>query len=669
MFRLKLNNVRRESLIIAVFTLSGAFGLTCAADNYGNPGFCIDATWSFFGQDIYKSCFFNPYYTSGSMWRGYEICYAAVRTGNLSSDAGSPIVEYWTNETNKLLLCKDFNGAECDVKGTDGFTLDAAATDRGFCDASDENCVKCDTNNIELKKWLGGSWITGTGDGLCESGCGAHVSCDEVSSDTYTGACDNERGLYCNSACDYVTAACRIDCGSHNLCHNSYPSDVCATDYCTSNHTLIDYNSNQLLDSVTCTSNCDCDNVYDTPLCDLECGSQIACDAHPIGYNNGNAGCINSCEWVECGLYSWADISCYVSCTDNSHCFNSVCDLVGGGINNCVIDSDSPIISITYPASFVVLNHSLNLQFIVSDEVDPELACYYSINDGSPFSMGSFNQGMNSFEVIPGVQGLLSINGSCFDDTGNVGYSSHQQFFYDVDKPTYSNHGYSNQSGGQVLFTDFLVLHAFWEDNTYLDSSLLWTNKTGDWLFEGLINYCGSPSAGWSNFTLNLSDYGDTEIAWYIITNDTAGNYEQTVQDSFHVYYNATTDIEVLINADPNDSLAFNSNGQLTLEAYANNSLRTSLLGDINVTHVGVGLPINISAWLNNSIGSEFNMKINNEFDYETAISLSTSEQEVCSEVMPSQVCQLWVWLDWTGESSLGEITSKIDFRSYNLEE
>jgi hypothetical protein len=218
--------------------LSAGLALTCSADNLGKPGTCISSTFSFFGRNIYKSCYFDPYYDSGSLWQGYELCYATIRTGSLVSDKGSPVVEAWTTSQTSLGACADYDGAGCDVFTTNGYTLDDSLSERGYCDASDANCVKCDVNHVEVNAWTGGGWILGVGDGSCESGCGASAMCDErvqgwfVNNTGCTSDCQyNDCNAYawdvasndCFSSCSsrsqcWVTALCDVD----NVCRNDF---------------------------------------------------------------------------------------------------------------------------------------------------------------------------------------------------------------------------------------------------------------------------------------------------------------------------------------------------------------------------------------------------------------------------------------------------------------
>jgi len=216
---------------------SAGCALTCAADNLAKPGVCISSTFTFFGRDIYKSCYFNPYYDSGTLWQGYEVCYATIRTGNLTSDIGSPVVEAWTTNQYQLEECDSYDGAGCDVFPTNGYTLDDSLGERGYCDASESNCVKCDSSHVEVNAWTGGAWITGVGDSLCESGCGASSECDERAQGYH------EDNTGCNNSCTFLDCdayawdesinSCFTSCSSRDQCWTTAfcDVDVCKNDF------------------------------------------------------------------------------------------------------------------------------------------------------------------------------------------------------------------------------------------------------------------------------------------------------------------------------------------------------------------------------------------------------------------------------------------------------
>ncbi|MBD3312558.1 hypothetical protein GF352_03855 [archaeon] len=656
---------------MALLLINCALGLTCTADNTGKPGTCINSTFNMFGADFYKACHFNPYYSSGSLWVGYEVCYATIRTGSLTTDTGTPIADYWTTNQNQLTLCQTHNAAGCDVSPGNGFNINDGASDRGYCDASDGNCVKCDSNNVETNSWSGGPWITNPGDGYCESGCGAHAWCDEKTTNAYAGEsyCVSAREAYCNSSCGVVAGTCEQACGAQSETDEKDTGEVCITDYC-QDHRLYDYNGDGLINPTLVQSDCTCDVTIDSSLCDaINCNADLECDNESPGYHVNNIGCDTVCSWVDCGLYDWDTTSCYNSCNHNGHCYEpGVCDLVGAGVNTCVVDALSPSVTITFPTGTPLINYSFNLDYTVSDEVDLFLNCYYSVDNNTPISLGEDGQGPHSESIVVS-EDWHSIIIECIDDSNNSDYSLNESFLYDVSRPDYENHGWVNASGelkeGLVTVANTLNLHAFWTDNNELNTSVLWTNKTGIWLKEGVIDHHGS-SSGWSNYSFNCLDYANTTIAWQIVTNDSAGNHNETIQSSFTVY-NYTTDISVNLNEDPvNGYLEWEADAQSTTAEPPFDSQRTTQLGDFNVTHDGMGLPINISFWLNESLSTNFAVKLNDENNYASAIELTTTPQEACGDIHPGSACQVWVWLDWTGDEPTSTlINNVIEMESY----
>jgi len=667
--------VRRHLfIVITLLSISSVTALTCAADNLDKPGTCLSSTFSFFGKNVYESCYFDPYYSSENLWLGYKVCYATIRTGSLTSDAGTPVAEYSTTNTNQLTICSSYNGAGCDVFTSDGYTIDSSANDRGSCDASDQNCVKCNTNKIEIKRWTGGGWILGSGDYKCESGCSAPTECDEADDDAWS---DNQISgtafeAYCSTTCTISQSRCRFDFGADIECDYKAEGTDCITDACDASNRLVDYNDNQVYDSVPCTGSCICDTTYNTPLCDTECGASTECNNQLIGYNNSHQGCDNTCAWNTCDPYAWNEgsDSCRTDCTNNGHCYTGVdpyvCDLIGEYINTCLVDNTPPIVSITYPTGTPKINDTLNLQYTVTDNADLLLDCEYIVDSDAPVSLGEVAQGANS-QGVTNTEGWHNIQVNCTDGSTNEGASNVETFLFDETAPNYTDHGWTNQTVieyGYIMFNDVIVLHAYWSDTHNLSASVLWNNKTGTWLEDGLVDHDGN-STGWSNYTMDLSDYGNTTIAWQILTNDSAGNYNETIEDSFFVY-NYTTDITVELNELPiNGELEFQANGQPTAGGAPIDTLRTALLGDFNVTHVGVGLPINISFKLNETLDSDFTVKLNDVSEYSNATALTTTPQQGCFGVMPSNTCQVWVWLDWTGDEVPGSINNKIEIESF----
>ncbi len=657
-------------IITAVLLVNSAIALTCSADNLNKPGTCIKDTFKLFGRSIYKACYFDPYYSDGSLWSGYTLCYATIRKGNLVSDAGSLVADAYTTNQHQLVECHYYNGAKCDVYTTNGFTSSDSASDRGYCDASSSNCVKCNSNHVEIKKWTGGGWIIGTGNNKCESGCGASSACDEKSPDSYSGHCMNTyfEG-YCNSNCLEVQGTCESSCSSKvsQECDEKYPGNVCASDYCERGQ-LIDYNDNGIKDNVKCTSTCGCDTTYNPPVCSTQCaGTSTECNGKPQGYNTGNAGCDDECHWLNCGNYAWHDKECYTSCSGNNECYSpAVCDLAGDDLHKCVIDTEVPVVTITYPHDNPLINGTFYVNFTISDNTDPVLQCYYSLNNGSPKDLGNFPLGKNSASIsVESKATLQTINISCKDDSGNEGLSNKEGFYYDNIVPHYNETGWTNLTvlhNDLITFLDSLNLFAHWFDNTGLNWSVLWTNRSGEWLPENTSPFNGSPEA-WSNFTLDLSNDGNKTIAWKIIANDSFNNVNETTEGSFYVW-NATKDFSVKINTLTGE-LNFTANGQLTFGAPPINSSRTNSTGDMTITHEGVGLPIDVKFWLTDPLPSDFTMKMGETPNYNDAVTLTTSGQTICHHIQPGDKCQVWVWLDWSGNASPGRIDGNFKAESY----
>lgn len=659
----------RRSVLLALTALliSQASALTCAADNLAKPGTCITSTYKFFNKDVYQSCYSNPYYDNGGLWPGYIQCYATIRTGSITSDKGTPVVEAWTVDSTKLNLCASYNGKACDVFTTDGFTLTDSSSDRGYCDASDANCVKCDANKIETKSWTGSGFIIGDGDNQCESGCGADSLCDEITPNTWSNnrVSGTQLEAFCSNTCVNSVQRCRSDFGADSECNYLNITSVCATDYCTNNKTLVDYNNNQAIDSVNCDTNCACDTDYNTPVCDTECGASSECNNQLIGYNTGDRGCDTSCAWQVCGLYSWSPVnSCYTSCTVNQQCYNpAVCDLVSDGVNTCVIDSASPSVTITSPVHYHY-NNTPQLTFSVSDSVDALPNCHY-ILDSNTISIGEVTNGEHTVSITIN-QGWHEIKAYCVDDATNRGDSDLIKFFYDNNNPTYNSHGMTNLTvieQGYITFLDTMRVHAYFNDNYYLNNSVLWTNRSGTWQAEAELQHNGA-SSGWANYTLNLTSDGDKTIQWQIISNDSAGNTISTPKQEFYTYA-ATKDISLTLNEAPvNDYMEFIANAQPTLGAAPVDTLRTELIGDFKVNHDGVGLPIDAFFYLNHTLSSDFTVKVSTSNNYNTAVTLTTGQQEICSNIIPGESCEVWAWLDWTGNALPGIIDNVIEVES-----
>jgi len=209
-------------ILLTLLSISIGFGYYCVSTAINKPGTCINSLYNIGGgTEIYKSCNFEYTYNDGSPWPGYELCYATIASGNIISDKGFIVAEAWTTNYTQLEECSSYDGYMCDVYTPNGVQNNSDVSDRGFCDASDANCVKCSSSNIEMLRWTGGSMISGEGDGLCESGCGASSFCDEQAIGYGTG----------NKGCD--TACQEVDCGPYLWNQNA----IACYDYCVDDST------------------------------------------------------------------------------------------------------------------------------------------------------------------------------------------------------------------------------------------------------------------------------------------------------------------------------------------------------------------------------------------------------------------------------------------------
>ncbi len=647
-----------------------AYGLTCQVDNLQKPGTCISKTFSFWGKDVYMGCYNDPYYEfSSTPWVGYTICYATIRYGNKVSDKGTPVADVWSTNRLRLTECLNYNGAACDVYPRDGFTLDPNAPDRGFCDASSGNCVKCNANHVEIKRWIGGPWIGATSNNLCESGCGADALCDEKAPNSWTNRNEGPFEVYCGQSCTITDKRCRADFGADQLCDYKRPGDVCAQDYCDEYHRLIDYNKDGVKNNIQCDSRCGCNTSSYSALCSSVCGADNECDKKPIGYNNGNSGCNSYCQWINCGLYAWNENSCYTSCESNNQCYlPAVCDLRGDNYGNCIIDNVSPVINLESPP--LIWNPlRVSLRFSVDDNADAYVECNYTTDEGVNV-LGELKSGENYEFPLPTSEGKHFVDLICADDSNNIA-EEYREFYLDFHDPTYTNYGWSNVSPvyRDIINKTTIKIYAYWTDNFGINKTILYTNKTGVWAEESVLIFNGSPKETWSNFTLSLEGLENKEIGWKIKAIDpTERQTETTIQS---VYVNApSTNISIELNEIGGNypgMLEFVANGQPTSNVSPIDTGRTNIVGDFKLISNAVGVKINNKFYLKDNLGPNFNIWISGVNDYSKAVKLTTTPQDIgyCNNMLPGDECQLWIWLDWNGEEKPGEILNSIKVESY----
>jgi len=70
------------------------------------------------------------------------------------------------------------------------------------------------------------------------------------------------------------------------------------------------------------------------------------------------------------------------------------------------------------------------------------------------------------------------------------------------------------------------AFYAYWESNLGLDFALFYWNASGTMELNGTFQFAGQPTEAWSNFTRLLPQV--EVIAWYIVANDTSGNWGNT---------------------------------------------------------------------------------------------------------------------------------------------
>ncbi|MDD4353437.1 MAG: hypothetical protein PHN56_03185 [Candidatus Nanoarchaeia archaeon] len=200
--------------------ISTAYSLKCANELQESLGTCINVTYNLInnrGQAYYACSIITD-----NLWY-YNKCTATVATGNIISDNGNIVAEWWSNEANKVSACAGKDGYTCNVNPLFNFKQEQTYIYVGYCDSSEQTCVKCSTQKTELKKFDGTGTvktsINGAGNGLCEKGCSASQECDEKA----TGY--NIVSAGCTNNCEWQT------CGNYNwnsttnLCHTTCQSN------------------------------------------------------------------------------------------------------------------------------------------------------------------------------------------------------------------------------------------------------------------------------------------------------------------------------------------------------------------------------------------------------------------------------------------------------------
>ncbi|VVB74561.1 Uncharacterised protein [Candidatus Tiddalikarchaeum anstoanum] len=642
-------------LLLSIIIPSCFAANKCSAELQNKPGTCVNQLYTMAsGSQAYYSC--NNIVNTGGTWYYFYVCTGTVSSGTIKTVNNNVVAEAYSNDVNKVSACSGRDGWLCNVYPAFGFRTDTALNYVGYCDSSSQNCVKC-SGKLENASYTGGISISGSGNGLCELGCGAISVCDEKSSSAWSNNPASTGSVfeaYCSSDCQVSQTRCRASFGAHALCDYKVPSDVCISDYCDGSNRLVDYNGNAVKDDVACTSNCGCDNVIDTTLCDTVCGASSECHRHDIGYNTVGAGCDNSCAWLSCGYYKWNSASnvCFNTCSGSSaNCYNgAVCNYFTSA---CVVDNQPPIVTATLPVNSSM--HSVSLvdySFSVTDDADNILDCGYTL-DSTNVSVGVVNHGAtysNYVNIL--VEGWHGVKFYCTDEAGNTGYSDRKQFLFDKTKPSYSNLNYEDLTptcDNSLIDGDLVKISSYWSDNLYLNYTQFFSNKTGSWTVEAVKYYSGS-SNGWSNFTFDTAGYGDEVISFKFVTYDFAGNSDETTPLNVHVY-TPRTDISVIMRegvGNITNLLEFLGDARPLFSAKAVDSVSTVSLGDFYITHTGIGTTINNLFKLNDTLPSGVQIKISSSNNPATSTYLDNNfvNAGFCNNMIPGNTCQVWVWID-----------------------
>jgi hypothetical protein len=193
---------------------------------------------------------------------------------------------------------------------------------------------------------------------------------------------------------------------------------------------------------------------------------------------------------------------------------------------------------------------------------------------------------------------------------------------------------------------DTVIVSAYWTDNLYLSYADLEIMTNEEWISYSRIENINSPQA-WTNYTINTSLISEEFINWRITVADIAGNTNTTPMQNFYVYEKSTK-FNITINLAYENKFVFNGWGSIEENKIADNSINSTLIGDIILTHDGRGINSKYSFKLNESIPSTIRIKINNVPNPLTAISLNTDFQfpTWCQSQIREDTCQLWIWMD-----------------------
>lgn len=639
---------------ILLLVIGSSFSLKCTKDLQGTTGTCITSTYTAkaTGNTIYKACssFIESY------WWYYEPCTATVSDLSITTDTGEYVANAWSNNDDYVSACNGRDAWLCNVNALFGVQTNTLLNYVGRCDSSESNCVKCN-GRIESSVFDGGLDISGAGDTLCESGCGAAGPCDEVTPNSWSNnpnATSSPFEAHCSSVCLMDDTRCRLDFGAHAYCDYQDPGYVCNTDYCDSQNRLVDFNGNALNDSVTCQADCSCDDTPDTLLCDTLCGANPNCHRLVVGYNNGTAGCNDICNWLECGLFAWniTGNTCYTSCATSAECYSpSVCDLVGAGVNTCVNDLQAPIVSLITPVNDSRFNNgSISYSFNVTDNADNTLNCYYSLNNANT-SVGVVNHGDEyDNNLVLSVEDWYNLYYYCIDEANNTGYSNITSILFDESTPTYSGFNFQDVTwtvDDTLIDGDVVRVFADWTDNFELDYSELMSDF-GGWHVEQTIYH--SSSANQSSFYFNTSGHGGETLQFRIRTYDTAGNNNVTGIVNVNVLTPNNTIKVVMRESGGNvtNRLEFLGSAQSASNVQATDTGSSALLGDFLIEHIGLGTSINNTMSVSAGLPAGIQIKVSGDNNPAGAVYLTATPTVMpfCFNMTPTDQCEVWVWMD-----------------------
>jgi hypothetical protein len=460
-------------LILAFLLLVPVLALRCSCDvvnpNGETLGICLDSTWTNTqGESIYHCCGQDLDYQGTDLTRfGFVQCTAAAKiTG--SSNVGTSTFDAASVVTGaQLNTCSSRNGEVCEINPGNGYTLGGA--DTGYCDDEANTCVECDSNNVETGRWAGGTTFT-SGDGLCEDACGATPACDEKSV-----------GDFADPDLDGTIDSCSSDCLTYT----------------------------------------------DTDTCEYDYNASTECDGQNIGYYNSTlgGGCNNTCGWEGCGNYGWDSTNnrCRQMCDYESDCYPpAVCTPA----HTCVVDSNSPIITISSPEQDQIYSSSsINLIYTPTDSVDPEVDCEYALDSDPPVSTGKVTSGAQDIVSITVGEGLHSIYVNCTDQASNEGQSNSIQFTIDFGVPYYNN-TYRNP-GGQIFHSDDTILYSNWYDASGIGIVYARHNATGGW-----ENYTTQQAGDTYSYTIPASLLDNSEtVYWSFWARDAVGNWQSNMTE------------------------------------------------------------------------------------------------------------------------------------------